>query len=64
MFLSIIILKMHNFEWYDVAFDSACKTVRFCGTGLGIIKDVQFTDTGGNVWKIRKSKAHIHTYFR
>lgn len=35
MLLNIIILKMHNFGWYDVAFDSACKTIRFCGTGLG-----------------------------
>lgn len=47
MLLSIIILKMHNFGWFDVSFDSACKTIRFCGTGLGIIKDVPLTDTGG-----------------
>lgn len=55
---------MHNFGWYDAAFDIACKTIRFCGAGLGTIKDVQLTDTGGNVWKIRRSKAYIHTCFR
>lgn len=54
MLLSIIILKMHNFGWFDVSFDSACKTIRFCGTGLGIIKDVPLTDTGGKCVENKK----------
>lgn len=57
---------MHNFWWYDVTFDSLCRTVRLCGIELRDDKGCPIYRHWRKMCGKQRNglEAHIHTHAR